>query len=181
MFNRTYLSLIVQTFHIILLMSIFIPSFIVIDNTSTCSENISINHFFCVGPNERLCFLGKNIDTWDTWIIYMFLFALTQGVSSASAELSNAWFANQLADQKVELNPVISHLNVQFYYLNWALDNVLTIFTALTQVDFLFASIIGSSIVTFTTTCYYFREKDKYRKMIQYGENTHLFTEEDIG
>lgn len=89
-------------------------------------------------------FLGKNIDTWDTWIIYMFLFALTQGVSSASAELSNAWFANQLADPKVELNPLISHLNVQFYYLNWALDNVLTIFTALTQVDFLFASIIGS-------------------------------------
>jgi predicted PurR-regulated permease PerM len=111
----------------------------------------------------------------------MFLFALTQGVSSASAELSNAWFANQLADQKVELNPVISHLNVQFYYLNWALDNVLTIFTALTQVDFLFASIIGSSIVTFTTTSYYFREKDKFRKMIQYDENTHLFTEEDIG
>jgi hypothetical protein len=55
-------------------------------------------------------------------------------------------------------------LNVQFYYFNWALDNVLTIFTALTQVDFLVASILGSSVITLSTTCYYFREKEKYKK-----------------
>lgn len=167
--NRTNLSLIIQTLHLTLLMALFIPSFLVAyqdadDSSSTaiCSQNISINRFFIVGPNERLCFLGKNIDTWDKWIFYMLLFALTQGLSSASAELSNAWFANQLADPKIVLNPYLAHLNVQFYYFNWALDNVLTIFTALTQVDFLFASIFGSAIVTFSTTCYYFRDKKKY-------------------
>ncbi len=160
--DRTYVSLIVQTMHLILLLSIFIPSFVALHNTN-CSENISINRFFVVGPNDKLCFLGKNIDTWDTWILYMFLFALTQGLSSASAELSNAWFANQLAEPKIVLNPIISHINVQFYYFNWALDNLLTIFTSLTQVDFLFASIFGSAIVTFHTTCYYFREKKKYK------------------
>lgn len=175
--DRTYVSLGIQTLHIILLMSIFIPSFISIssddtDALSKCSENISINQFLIVGPHDKLCFLGKNIDTWDKWILYMFLFALTQGISSASAELSNAWFANQLADPKITLNPIVSHINVQFYYFNWALDNVLTIFTTLTQVDFLLASIVGSSIITLTTTCYYFKEKDKYIK-------TQLFTEND--
>lgn len=173
-YNRTYVSLIIQSVHLILLMSIFIPSFIVIytDNpVSNCSENISVNRFFIVGPNNGLCFLGRNINTWDKWICYMFLFALTQGISSASAELSNAWFANQLADPKVVLNPYLAHLNVQFYYFNWALDNVLTIFTALTQVDFLFASIFGSSMVTLTTTFYYFREKNNYQKNVQYNFN----------
>jgi len=163
--NITNLSLIVQTLHLALLMSIFIPSFLAMDNeASSCSEGISINRFFIVGPNERLCFLGKNIDTWEKWVSYMLLFALTQGFSSTSAEISNAWFANQLADPKVVLNPYIAHLNVQFYYFNWALDNVLTVFTALTQVDFLFASILGSSMITLSTTFYYFREKEKYKK-----------------
>ena len=101
----------------------------------------------------------------------MFLFALTQGLSSASAELSNAWFANQLAEPKVVLNPYIAHLNVQFYYFNWALDNVLTIFTALTQVDFLIASMFGSSAVTLSTTFYYFREKEKYKKNLLFIDN----------
>jgi hypothetical protein len=170
--NRTNLSLIVQSLHLTLLMSIFIPSFLAMgDDASTCAENISINRFFIVGPNERLCFLGKNIDTWDKWILYMFLFALTQGLSSASAELSNAWFANQLAEPQVVLNPYIAHLNVQFYYFNWALDNVLTVFTALTQVDFLFASMLGSSVITLSTTCYYFREKEKYRKKMDFINN----------
>ena len=172
--NRTNLSLIVQSLHLTLLMAIFIPSFLALNNTSSCSENISINRFFIVGPNDRLCFLGKNIDTWDKWILYMFLFALTQGFSSASAELSNTWFANQLADPKVVLNPYIAHLNVQFYYVNWALDNVLTIFTALTQVDFLFASIFGSAIITLSTTFYYFKEKDKYRQNLLFIENDEL-------
>jgi len=104
----------------------------------------------------------------------MFLFALTQGFSSASAELSSAWFANQLADPKIVLNPYLAHLNVQFYYFNWALDNVLTIFTALTQVDFLFASIFGSSIVTLTTTFYYFREKNIYIKNLEFISNDEL-------
>jgi hypothetical protein len=85
--NRTNLSLIVQSLHLSLLMAIFIPSFLALNNNSSCSENISINRFFIVGPNDRLCFLGKNIDTWGKWISYMFLFALTQGFSSASAEL----------------------------------------------------------------------------------------------
>lgn len=170
--NRTNLSLIIQSLHLTLLMSIFIPSFLALgDESSTCCESISINRFFIVGPNERLCFLGKNIDTWNKWILYMFLFALTQGLSSASAELSNAWFANQLAEPKVVLNPYIAHLNVQFYYFNWALDNVLTIFTALTQVDFLIASMFGSSAVTLSTTFYYFREKEKYRKNLLFIDN----------
>lgn len=173
--NRTNLSLIVQSLHLTLLMAIFIPSFLALDGeTSSCSENISINRFFIVGPNERLCFLGKNIDTWNKWVSYMFLFALTQGLSSASAELSNAWFANQLAEPKVALNPYIAHLNVQFYYFNWALDNVLTIFTALTQVDFLIASMVGSSMITLSTTCYYFREKEKYRKNLLFIGNDEL-------
>ncbi len=85
--------------------------------------------------------------------------------------MSNTWFANQLADPKVVLNPYIAHLNVQFYYVNWALDNVLTIFTALTQVDFLFASIFGSAIITLSTTFYYFKEKEKYRQNLLFIEN----------
>ena len=163
--NRTNLSLLIQSLHLTLLMAIFIPSFLAMDDdASTCAEDISINRFFIVGPNERLCFLGTKINTWGKWICYMFLFALTQGFSSASAELSNAWFANQLAEPHVVLNPYIAHLNVQCYYFNWALDNVLTVFTALTQVDFLIASILGSSVINLSTTCYYFREKEKYKK-----------------
>ena len=170
--NRTNLSLIVQSLHFTLLMAIFIPSFLALnDDVSSCSENIAINRFFIVGPNDRLCFLGKNIDTWNKWVLYMFLFALTQGCSSASAELSNAWFANQLAEPKVTLNPYIANMNVQFYYFNWALDNVLSIFTALTQVDFLIASMIGSSVITLYTTRYYFREKEKYKKNILIIDN----------
>ena len=176
--NRTNLSLFIQSLHLTLLMTLFIPSFLALnennDDSTSCSQNISINGFFIVGPNERLCFLGKNIDTWDKWIFYMFLFALTQGLSSASAELSNAWFANQLADPKIVLNPYLAHLNVQFYYFNWALDNVLTIFTALTQIDFLFASILGSAMVTFSTTCYYFRDKKKYLTESPFIENDEL-------
>ena len=61
-------------------------------------------------------------------------------------------------------NNVSTRQNVQCYYFNWALDNVLTVFTALTQVDFLIASMLGSSVVTLSTTCYYFREKEKYKK-----------------
>lgn len=171
-YNRTNVSLAVQTLHLVLLMSLFIPAFIDANKSiPNCSESFSINRFFIVGPNEGLCFLGKTIDTWDKWFWYMFLFALTQGFSSASSELSNAWFANQLADPKIVLNPYIAHVNVQFYYFNWALDNVLTIFTALTQVDFLFASIFGSAVVTISTTCYYFREKKDYIKNLEFIGN----------
>lgn len=169
--DRTYISLIIQILHIVLLMSIFIPSFIELynqneneTNLNTCSETMSMTHFLFFGPSNNLCFLGKNIDTWSKWILYMFLFAVTQGISSASAELSNAWFSNQLANPEVELNPILSHINVQLYYINWALDNVLSIFTALTQIDFLLASIFGSSIITLLTTLYYFKEKHLYIK-----------------
>jgi hypothetical protein len=171
--DRTYISLIIQILHIVLLMSIFIPSFIELynqnqneneTNLNTCSETISMTHFLFFGPSNNLCFLGKNIDTWSKWILYMFLFAFTQGISSASAELSNAWFSNQLANPEIELNPILSHINVQLYYINWALDNVLSIFTALTQIDFLLASIFGSSIITLLTTIYYFKEKYLYIK-----------------
>ena len=165
--DRTHISLIIQILHIILLMSIFIPSFIELyneneSNLNKCSENISINNFLLFGPNNNLCFLGKNIDTWSKWILYMFLFAVTQGLSSASAEISSAWFSNQLANSEIELNPIISHINVQLYYLNWSLDNALSIFTALTQIDFLLASIFGSSVITIITTIYYFNEKYLY-------------------
>lgn len=172
--DRTYISLIIQIVHLILLMSIFIPSFIEIYNESNinrCSENISINKFLLFGPSNNLCFLGKNIDTWSKWILYMFLFAFAQGLSSASAEISSAWFSNQLANPEVELNKIISHINVQLYYLNWSLDNVLSIFTALTQIDFLLASILGSSIITILTTIYYFKDKKIYKDKLKDIQN----------
>ena len=172
--NRTGLSFSVQLLHIFLLLSIFIPSFVSIyeeNNLTKCPDTISINDFLYFGPNENLCFIGKNINTWRKWGLYMCLFAVTQGCSSASAEISNAWFSNQLAIPEVKLNSLLAHLNVQLYYINWALDYVLTIFTALTQIDFLLASMLGSSIVTFITTNYYFKLKKKHVDFLDMEEN----------
>ena len=162
--NRTNLSLIIELLHFILLMSIFIPSFMAVyykTSDSYCVDIVSLNNFLKFGPNDNLFFIGKKIDTWDAWISYMFLFTLKQGFSSASAEITSAWFVNQLADPKVNLNPAISYINVQLFYFNWSLDNTLTIFTSLTQIDFLLASIIGSFVITLMTTYYYLKEKNK--------------------
>lgn len=86
-------------------------------------------------------------------------------MSSCSTEISNAWFVNQLANEKEDLPYITTMITVQLYYLNWSLDNALTFFCALIQVDFLIGSMIGTSLVITFTTLYYLDAKKIYKEL----------------
>lgn len=162
--DKTKVSLYIQIIHLCINIIIFLPSIIYSTQShNKCQSDLTLNNYFNIGPSENLCFIGIPINTWGKYSIYLFLFILSQAISSCSTEISNAWFVNQLADEKVELPFITTMITVQLYYLNWALDNALTVFCALIQVDFLMGSMIGTSCVITITTLYYLDAKKIYK------------------
>lgn len=164
--DKTKVSFYIQVTHLCINTIIFLPSIIYSSQTiNKCNSGLTLTNYFNIGPSDNLCFIGIPIDNYTKYVIYLFLFILSQAMSSCSTEISNAWFVNQLANEKEELPYITTMITVQLYYLNWSLDNALTIFCALIQVDFLIGSMIGTSFVITFTTLYYLDAKKIYKEL----------------
>lgn len=150
-------AVIIQFAIIVLFISI---SFIfeITDDDHACVFTLS--HYFHFGPSNDLCFISVRINTWWKWIIILILTMIIDGAATFSTARFSPWMSNILADPYgPNTSKYKAHLIQQIYNINYYLQNAIWTFVSLTQVDFLFLSMLASCGICFYTTHKYLDAK----------------------
>jgi len=125
---------------------------------------IEDRQLFQWGPQDSLHFFDIVINTWSRWGALMFFIFVTQALKVFADEIISPFITNTIMDHK-ENNIVFSYtesqLICQTYYMFSAINSIIQISIATSQIDFILVLIFTDLFISTYTTHVFLSDKLK--------------------
>lgn len=132
--------------------------------------------FFHFGPNEHVALMGVPIDTWFKWTVVASYTFFASCFADFVSDAIGPFITNTIQDHKTVYIPYSKTtclLIVQIFTVYAVLMSMISLFVALTQIDFLFIRISADLLVNWYTTHKFLENKetnaDAYAYYMQNG------------
>jgi len=124
------------------------------------------------GPQDSLHFFDIVINTWSRWATLTFFIFVTQALKVFADEIISPFITNTIMDHK-EINIVFSYVESQLicqtYYMFSAINSIIQISIATSQIDFILVLIFTDLFISTYTTHVFLSNKIKFYSL---SENT---------
>jgi len=143
--------------------------------------------FLVVGPNKQTRLFNVPLDTWPKWwCVAVYTFVSTCIAAFASDSVA-PFIVNTVQDHKTRYIPYTKTtclIIIQVWTTYAVIMGTISLFVALTQIDFLVIRLVADLIINFVTTTYFLHDKvfdvDLYRQWErdQGAVRTHAYEDE---
>jgi len=118
--------------------------------------------FMLMGPNKRTVLFGVLLDSWFKWWAVAVYTFMSTSIAAFSSDSIEPFITNTIQDHKTMYIPYSKYtclFIIQVWTTYAVIMGTISLFVALTQVDFLLIRLAADLIVNHVTTAYFLRTK----------------------
>lgn len=132
--------------------------------------------FFHFGPNEHTALMGVPLDSWTKWTVVALYTFFSSCFADFVSDAIGPFITNTIQDHKTVYIPyskTMCLVIVQIFTIYAVLMSMISLFVALTQIDFLFIRVTADLLVNWYTTHKFLENKktdpDAYAYYMKHG------------
>ena len=149
------------------------------------------SEFLNIGPSNVNSLFGVKLDSWFKWWCVALYTFISTAIAAFAGDSIAPWITNTIQDHKtryIPYSPIMCWTIIQIFTLYVVCFTVISIFVALTQVDFMIIRLMADFIVNHYTTFWFLRNKSyniqKYKEEAmkenqQHTDSSEVFAEHE--